>query len=810
MAVRRLSRRPFPSTLMLEALEDQLLRRENDEATVYEGRRRSFRDLDLYSCRLSEVLRVPPDSAAPPKIAACIADADDMVLGFLAALRLSTCYAPICASSSHALLASVVEELRPWCVLVDSGTGSRLSQNQRTLNIEEYLREESPSTPKSPLKHNGSPGCLMTRQACTRPLQILDGEASGRCSLRPERCLSRQWEWKEWPATELETVAVLDDVDSARFWEDVLSTLCSGSTVALAAEEERRSASALLKFLTDTSATRVEMTPDRLWALLKRASLEQQTPLPRLRLVKCSRGLVTTQLAHLFHRVLPHCRLAYVYEHAGHCCVYKCPAEIGELRHHSIANGDFVVLGQPVGDCQVVVRDAGLSECPQGVAGAICLDSIRGGDVVVTGDSGFVDTDGYIVLTSLSTPRIDGRKVDVDMVSQCLKGIPAVSDSELCWEDITHGHAALVAFYWSEVAGDRSGELLHHLTAKKLRAGWLPQLFPLGPPPPTDQRPDQQTLLKEYSAAVDKLLSCDEANVLRGAPVLVGIARSLGVPVAHVDVNASYSCQVSGTGAASAAEASALLEHIGYEVSVDALEGPSPVSKLVESAACSLVLPGPRRMRVSLLDADTGFDEVSTMLASSFTTKNRLDTTVGNTEDQHLGNLRHLWPQIVADAASQLVHDESGRLAAVAICCDFGSEFTLPENISEAFLAILEVNEWMERPLRAATSGRGRRMLLWFMVGSSPENKRDDNIALVQLLLAHTLYDAKRLGYAGVCSINSHVVTNMVTQQWFAFDVFDEAHVADFEHRGRRPFASIRQGTLITSVYKFLERPSSS
>lgn len=793
---------------MLEAFEEQFLRRENNEATVYKGRRRTFRDLDLYSCRLAEALRVPPDTAAPPKVAACIADADDTVLGFLASLRLCTCYAPICASSPHAVLASVVEELRPWCVLVDSGTASRLSQNQRTLNIEEYLREQSPSTPKSPLKQNGSPGCLMTKQAPTRPLQILDDEASDRCSLRTERCLSRQWEWKEWPATDLETVAVLDDVDSARFWEDVLSTLCSGSTVALAAEEERRSASALLKFLMDTSATRVEMTPDRLWALLKRASLEQETPLPRLRLVKCSRGLVTTQLVRLFYRVLPHCRLVYVYEHAGRCCLYKCPAEIGELQHHSIANGDFVVLGKPVGDCRTVVQDAGLSDCPQGVTGAICLGSIKGGDAVVTGDSGFVDTDGYIVLTSLSTPRMDGRKVDVDAVSQCLKGIPAVSDSEVCWEYITHGHAALVAFYWSEVAGDRSGELLHHLSSKKLRAGWLPQLFPLGPP--AEQRPDADTLLKEYSAAVDKLLSCGEANVLRGAPVLVAMARSLRVPVAHIDVNASYSCQVSGAGAASAAEASALLEHIGYEVSVGALEGPSPVSKLVESAACSLVLPGPRRMRVSLLDADTPFDEVADMLASSFTSKNRLDTTVGNTEDQHLGNLRHLWPKIVADAASRLVHDESGRLAAVAICCDFGSEFTLPENISEPFLDILEVNEWMERPLRAATSGRGRRMLLWFMVGSSPENKRDDNIPLVQLLLAHALHDAKRLGYAGVCSINSHVVTNMVTQQWFAFDIFDEAHVADFEHRGRHPFASIRQGTLITSVYKFLDRPPSS
>lgn len=795
---------------MLTALEEQILRREHHAATVYKGRQRSFSDLDLYSRRLAEVLRVPPDNTvAPPGVAACITDADDTVLGFLASLRLSACCTPLRASSSQAVLASVMEEWRPWCVLVDSGMASRLSQNQRTLNIEEYLREEGTTTEKAALRQNGSPGGS-TRQASTRPLlQILGDEADGRCSLCIERCLSRrQWEWKEWPANDLETVAVLDDVDSARFWEDVLSALCSGSTVALAAEEEKRSPSALLKFLQDASATRVEMTPDKLWALLKRASLERETPLPRLKLVKCSRGLVTTQLVRLFHRVLPHTGLVYVYEQAGHCCVYQCPAEIEELRHHRIANGDFVVLGKPVGDCRAVVRDAGLAECPQGVIGAICLGSIKGDDTVSTGDTGFVDSDGYIVLTSRSTPRIDGRKVDMALIRDCLKDIPVVSDSELCWEYVTRGQATLVAFYWSEAGGERSGELLHHLNSK-VPARWLPHLFPLGPPP-TDRRPDADALLSDYSAAVGKLLSCGESNVLRGAPVLVAIARSLKVPVAQIDVDASYSRHASATsGAASAAEASALLEHTGYEVSVAALEGPQPVSELVECAACSLVLPGPRRTRVSLVDANTAFDEVAVMLASSFTSKNRLDTTVGNTEDQHLGNLRHLWPQIVADSASRLVHDESGRLLAVAICSDFGTEPTLPESISEQFLVICEINESMERPLRAATSARGLRMLLWFMVGSAPENKRDDNIGLVQLLLANTLYDAKRLGYAGVCSINSHVVTNMVTQRWFGFDVFDETHVADFDFRGCRPFASIRQGTLITSVYKFLKQPSS-
>lgn len=80
--------------------------------------------------------------------------------------------------------------------------------------------------------------------------------------------------------------------------------------------------------------------------------------------------------------------------------------------------------------------------------------------------------------------------------------------------------------------------------------------------------------------------------------------------------------------------------------------------------------------------------------------------------------------------------------------------------MADSFLAIAEINESMERPLRAAVAALGRRLLLWFMVGTSTD-RHADNIALVLLLMANTLHDAKSLGYHGVCSINSHLVTNV-------------------------------------------------
>ncbi|XP_037569009.1 uncharacterized protein LOC119449810 [Dermacentor silvarum] len=795
---------------MLAALEEQVQRRPQQAATLYRSRRRTFAEMDRCSARLAEALRVPPNFAEPADVAACTAAPDDTLIAFLACLRLSACCTPIRPSASSALLASIMEELPPACTVVDNDTAGRFAQarDDRTLNISDALqhRDDGSSSWDRPwLKRPPSPS---SRHVSRRPLlQILGEDADGRCALGAERCLGRnQWEWNDYPA-DCETVAVLDCVDTARFWEDALSALCAGATVALPTEEDKRSPSAMLWFLRNTSATRVEMTPDMLWALLRRAALDPgPVLLPELRLVKCSRGLVTTQLVHLFQRLLPGATLVRVHETAGHCCSYVCPqsAAGGELRHHATDHGDFVSIGRPVGDCRATVCEPDLlTECPQGKVGTICIGGAKDTQLLPTGDKGFVDSDGYIYLTERSAPRIEGRKADIALITKCLTNIPVVSDGEVCWERLSSPKVSLVAFYWSNTPGDTSGELFRPLSSKLPSWQWMPLLCPLGPLP--HKRPDKRQLLRDYADAIVKLQRCSEVNVTRAAPVLVALARSLDVPVGQLKLDASYVSHKAGRDASSASEAAALLEHIGYEVSAAELGEEVPLRLLVERAACTMVLPGTRRLRVSLLDANTAFDEVTDLLARSFTSKNRLDLTVHNTEEQHRRSLRHLWPQLIADAATRLVRDaQTGKLLAVAVCCDFGTPQTAPANMAESFLAIAEINESMERPLRAAVNALGRRLLLWFMVGSGTDHHAD-NIALVLLLMANTLRDAKALRYHGVCSINSHLVTNVITQRWFQFDVFDEAPVAGFEYCGRQPFANIRAGTVITSVCRFLD-----
>ncbi|XP_029840265.3 uncharacterized protein LOC8037947 [Ixodes scapularis] len=772
--------------------------RSNTKVATQCGRRtRSFAQLDRLSGHLANHL-LNADTKAPTDVVVCVSCPDDAIVAALATLRLSACCIPV--SPTCSVLGAVMDEVPPSCVVVDSKTESRFSgfEPARTIDIGSLLASLSASESEDDI-------CVMTPappQSYSLPgplFQILSEEGE-RCLLMADQCLSRyRWEWKAHPAAKNDVVAVVNDVDSARFWEDVVGVLAAGATLVIPTTAQKRSPTALLKFLSREAVTRLELSPHCLLSLLRRAWLEHRhAPLSQLTLVKCSQGLLTSPLVRLFRIVLPHARLVYVYEHAGLCCAYQCPPSDCEPQCHTILEGDLVVLGKPVGLCNVVVRDEFLRDCAQGETGSINLCGKADHVLVSTGDSGFVNAEGNLVLTAMTTPRLGGRKVDLSVLSKCISAIPGVDGTVVCWECLSQPITSLIAFYWSSTTGDTSGDLLRPLTAKLPRR-WIPRIFPLGPLPA--KQPEPSVLLRDYGDALMKLEACGELNKHRAAHVFVALARMLRKRVSELVLSQSYANQ--GASSVTCHSAASLIGRIGYQVSADDLLS-KPLSQVVERAACSLVLQGPRQMRCPLVDATTSFESVASVLAKCFVAKNRLDLAVGNTEDQHMRALKHIWPLIVEQGTSRVILDESGHVAAVALGLDLCSEMTASDDLAEGYRAIMEMHQQLEGTLREAMRTGGHRMLLCFMVGTSMETSPADNAALVQVLVANMLHDARDRGFAGICSLNSHVVTDVITQRWLDFHVFDVTSPAEFEYRGRRPFANIVEGTTISVVYRFL------
>lgn len=156
---------------------------------------------------------------------------------------------------------------------------------------------------------------------------------------------------------------------------EILGPLLSGAALVILDTDEVRDTRELAKALRRTAATRVLLVPSQLRSLLG-TGIDISAVLPSLSFWTCSGEALSSDLAELFHRLLPGRTLLNLYgstEVSG-------DATAGEVR----AGDDAATIGRPIANVQCYILDARGEPVPMGVAGELHV----GGDGLARGYHG--------------------------------------------------------------------------------------------------------------------------------------------------------------------------------------------------------------------------------------------------------------------------------------------------------------------------------------------------------------------------------------------------------------------------------------
>ncbi|XP_064482097.1 beta-alanyl-bioamine nonribosomal peptide synthetase ebony-like isoform X2 [Ornithodoros turicata] len=778
---------------ILNALQQHARTHGDHLATCYGQRKRTYAELDDMSNKLADAMLMPPNFLPPSDVAVCVSSVDDTILCGLATLKLGACCIPLSPTWFH--IGTVIDEVPPTCIVVDESSASFFKQGLASeplvINLEQALNHP-----------NQDSRAYQPSFKAQRPMFHLLSDTGERTGLTTFCCMSRvRWEVEKYPFKDDEIVATLCDFDSSNFWMDVIGAFYVGATVAIPTKEDKRGIPSVISFAVESRVTRLLVNPDKLAKMIRYRRVEPELFRKlSLRLVKCVSGILPVRLAETCRAALPRADLVFLYDHYALSCYYDCSSE--PLLQHEIPEGAFVPLGKPVGHCKVYIKDAAHNNCPTGTVGQIFLGECDGKAPFYTGDTGFLDERGCLYFVSRTSPVISGKKTDMTVLARCICEVPGIDEVIICWEKFTRSETTLLAFYWSDT-GVPWGDVLRHLV-KKVPSRWVPKLFPMGGHQPPGFASDkhyhsQKSLLKEYSEAMQKLEACAVSSHHQGAQVLFFLARLLDKSVSWLDMSTPFTAQ--GATQETCSKAATLVSSLGLYVNEQDIQR-LPLSAVVPSVVKTLYSKKAGVLRTCVVDKQTSFEEVSTLLSECFVAKNRLDLAVGNTRDQHVNALRQMWPEFMTNGACRVVVDETGKVVGVCLCGDFFSEAVV-EGMSDTYAAIIELHEELERPARARFRGVGRA-LMCFMVGTAMHLDHATNTSLVYLLMSHMLQDAREHGYAVMFSANSHIITAVLTENYLDFDILDWTDPAQFSFKGKIPFQNIQAGTRAILAYRFV------
>ncbi len=482
--------------LPVECIHDlfiqQVERTPEDIAVVFGAERLTFREFNARANQFAHYLQslgVGPESV----VGLCMERSVEAVLALLGILKAGGAYVPLDPAYPAERLTFMLEDTRAAIIVTQQRLVDRLPEHQaRVIRLDadwNEISQQSAQTPDAGTTTDNLAYVIYTSGSTGRPKGV------AMC----HRALINLIQWQlmitavPGAAKNLQYASLSFDVS----FQEMFTTWCSGASLVLTTEENRRDFESLLQLLTRESVARLMIPPVALYQLTKTAT--GRAPSSLREIIAAGEQLQVTEQLGDFFRSLPGCTLQNQYG----------PSESHIITQYTFTGStrDWPMLppiGKPVSNNQIYILDSSLQPVPIGVTGELYIGGVNlargyfqrpdltaerfipnpfssdpGARMYKSGDLSRFLPDGNIEFLgrSDSQVKVRGFRVELGEIEIVLSGHPAVREAVVITRQDPLGDRRLAAYVTLVAGAKTSVTELRDFLATRMPEYMVPSTF---------------------------------------------------------------------------------------------------------------------------------------------------------------------------------------------------------------------------------------------------------------------------------------------------------------------------------------------
>ncbi|XP_043518674.1 mycosubtilin synthase subunit C isoform X2 [Frieseomelitta varia] len=780
---------------------DQLaIHYEDDEGQEYVV---SYGELNELSNKLARALRKleKPENSSKSFVAVCMKPSHRLPTVLVAILKAGMAYLPLDAEFPMARMKHVLQEARPFTVVIEEGANPSIYEGTNTITYEQLLKQ-SEVEEKKDLEYDEDPETtaivLYTSGSTGTPKGVLLPHAT---------VLNRlQWQWQELPYAEDEERCIfktsLTFVDSVC---EIWGPLLQGRTLVVIPKHITRDPERFISVLEEHKIQRLVLVPSLLHSVLMYLSLRtKDDALRSLRLWVCSGETLPVSLADQFFATFEN-------DNKILANFYGSTEIMGDVTYHLLSNRkqlqnvENVPIGKPLDNCVIYIVNKEMRLVPQEEVGELIVAGrnlatgyIRDNEsrkfhdnpyaidleysrIYCTGDYARISK-GVIVYEGRmdSQIKIRGHRVDLMEVQKAVSRGPGVNEVVVLCYKPGELSQALLAFV--TITNDSSISTLDIETFLQatLPVYMLPRIIIVDNIPLlTNGKTDRQALLKQYESSNlnndnEQCMNCDytdipEKNLAKAKVLFPTVASVIGAG-GRADVSISANFYELGGNSLNSIYTVTKLRDQGYEIGI---------TEFITAKCLGEVLD---RMKISADDEplenglneeehifemlnDSHKEDVIEIITESFYSKADLEQWLmpDITKEDYNTMMEILWNPLVEKDLSFVVKSaKDGRTIGVGLNFDLWDE---PELILDSkLMVVFEFLEYLEAPIRERKLPKGKGQIIHnFMMTTSSDLNPAENVIMMREMEEYCLQLAKRKEFAGIFTTNTSPLTQILS-----------------------------------------------